>query len=476
MKLPIGALAALAVAVTGCAPGAPPAPAPGRPGSVVLVIGDGLGPSQITFARDLLLAPGERFSFERLPVTGMMTTWATDAEVTDSAAAATAMAAGVKTYNEGTGVDPDGRPLVTLTDRAAEAGWRVGYVTTSEITHATPASFYAEVADRHEYDSIAAQLVARMPAVAIGGGRRNFLPREAGGRRSDGRDLLIEAREAGIAVATDPAGLAAAADRRPARLLAVLAHRHLPFQLDRPPGDPLPDLAALTRLALDLLSPAGEPFFLVLEGARIDHAAHHADPGGVAAEIADLDRAVEVVLAHQRAHPELLVVLTADHATGGLAINDTVDREALRRQHGSLDAVTRALRDGEEMTPAEAGERIGLGPVPAEVLERVAEDEDGHRAERLIGLALAERLGITWTPRIDSTRTGGHTGEDVPLYAGGPGAERFGGALDNTDVGRRLAELLGWGVLNPEVEPLQARWGGPPAPAAAAGSPGPAAP
>jgi alkaline phosphatase len=426
---------------------------------VVLVIGDGMGPSQITFARDLLLAPGERFAFESLPVTGLMTTWSTTNAVTDSAAAATAMAAGVKTYNEGTGVDPAGRSLVTLADRAAAAGWKVGYVTTSEITHATPASFYAEAADRHEYDSISAQLVERMPAVAIGGGRSRFLPGSAGGKRHDGRDLLAEARWAGIAVVTDPRRLAAAAAGRPDRLLAVLAGGHLPYRLDRPADDPIPDLAALTRVALDLLSGDGGPFFLMVEGGRIDHAAHTTDPGGTAAELADLDRAVAAVLEHQRAHPEVLVVLTADHATGGLAVNDSVDWELIRRQHGSVDAVTDAIRGGERLTPAEIDARIGLGPVPAEVIDSVADYPDEHVAERFLGLALSERNGITWIPRIDSTdATGGHTGEDVPLYAGGPGAERFCGALDNTDVANRIAELLGWAPLNPGIEPPRVRW------------------
>jgi alkaline phosphatase len=439
---------ALAAALAAAALAAACSPAGSdRPRAVVFLIGDGLGPSQVTFSRDLLLGQGERFAFESLPVTGIVSTWSASNLVTDSGAAATAMAAGVKTTNQAVGVAPDGAPLRSIAERAQEAGWRVGYVTTTEITHATPAAFYASVPNRYlDVAEIASQLLEHRPDVALGGGLAHFLPTDDGGARRDGRDLVEEAKAAGYTVLTRGTPLP---DPPPEQVLGLYAWGHLAYVLDDrelPPERRDPALAVLAKTALAVLERGGKPFFLMVEGGRIDHAAHSFDAHGTAVETMEFDRAVEVVLDFQKRRPETLVLLTADHATGGLAINDYTNWEAVRGQQASVDWLAEQVRNagaGPDLVLAKTGVTVTDAD-----LDPVRLDPDSYESKRHLARLLAAAYGVTWIPRVDPVDTKGHTGEDVVLYAGGPGAERFGGAYDNTDIAKRLAEVLGWGPLN----------------------------
>lgn len=469
LAVPAAALAtvalAVALAVAACdrAPRHPPTPAPapvaavgaGRPASVILIIGDGFGPSQLTLARDFAFGPGGgRFRLELMPVLGLATTHSASNAVTDSAAAATALFAGVKTDNRYVGLDAAGAPARSLADAAADAGWRVGIVTTTTVAHATPAAFYAHLDDRYRYAEIAEQLVAAPPDLVVGGGRADLLPAAAGGEREDGRDLVAEARAAGHTVWTEPrwrAGGAATAADFP--LLVLLADDHLRFQLDQdavpePARDP--SLAELTGFALETLGGVGEPFLLLVEGGRIDHAAHDFDAAGVGRETMAFDAAVGTVLDYLERHPETLVVLTADHATAGLAINDFIDWPALHRQRASVETMARRVQSGE--ADAAYLEAMTGFPWSTDEVATVRAASDKYDARRRLGRLLGERNGVTWIPRLGGPgSTRGHTGEDVPVFAAGRGAERFRGLLDNTEIALRTAELLGWTVAGSPV-------------------------
>ncbi|HVS03307.1 MAG TPA: alkaline phosphatase [Thermoanaerobaculia bacterium] len=439
LLLGAAALAALAVALL--------AMRPERPRAVVLCIGDGLGASQITFARLLARGAGGRFAFESLPVVGLVSTWSASNAVTDSGAAATTLATGVKTSNRAIGVDAAGRSLDSLADLARDQGWRVGYVTNTTLTHATPAAFYGEALHRYDdTESLALQLLASAPEVALGGGAEDFLPPTQQGARRDGRDLLAEAAAAGYAVWTQPPERLP--QPLPRRLLGIFAPDHLAFELDRRHGDAgagQPTLEWMTRLALSILGDDGEPFFLLVEGGRIDHAAHSFDAAAMVPEVEAFDAAVGAVLEFQRRRPDTLVLVTADHATGGLTINDYVDWRSFARQRASIEAVTDAVRHpSRPLDLAGMAASSGLQDARPEHLDEIRATADDHDAKRVLGRLLAAERGVTWTPRVNPEDTKGHTGEDVPLYAGGPGAERFGGALDNGDLPLRLRELLGW--------------------------------
>src|SRR5690606_11225407 len=246
-----------------------------------------------------------------------------------------------------------------------------------------------------------------------------------------GRDLLAELGALGYAVATDRAGydgLTAA----PAA--ALLAPSHLAYEIDRDETDE-PSLAELTRKALDLLSAseAGRErgFFLMVEGSRIDHAAHGNDPAGTAHDVLAYDAAVAAVLDFAQADGRTLVVSVADHETGGLTLGrDDVYQwypEALARMTASADGMAERMDAGEDPY---AVLREGLGVDSLTAAETAAVRAATGRARYAVLTDLASRrAGVGWT-------TGGHTGVDVNLYRFGPGSERLHGQMANDAVGR----------------------------------------
>jgi alkaline phosphatase len=421
---------------------ASPPPAPPAPHAVVMLIGDGFGFSQLTLARLALAGKGGRLGMEAMPATGIVSTWSASNAVTDSGAGSTAFGSGVKTDNQYIGLDPQRRPTRSLGEIAKAAGWRVGYVTTTRITHATPACFYAHHDDRYDEEAIAAQLIAADVDLALGGGLSNFLPASVGGARRDGRDLLEEAKRTGWKVIERGSPLAWDGG---GKLLGLFAHGHLAYALDDrnyPVERRDPSLASLTRLALDGLAQDGKPFFLLVEGGRIDHAGHDFDAAGVVAESKGFDEAVVTTLAWAREHPATLVVLTADHATGGLAINDFARIDDLSRQKASVAWMASQIRNagaGVELLAS----RTGYDDWSKEDVEALRSAPDSYEASRRLGAQLALRNGLTWVPRVNDDDTHGHTGEDVPIFAFGPGAGRFSGVLDNTEIPRRMAALAG---------------------------------
>ncbi|MFI0260592.1 alkaline phosphatase [Streptomyces sp. NPDC017056] len=350
-----------------------PSPAPARaahgaddPTNVILLIGDGMGDSEITLARNYTVGATGRLAMDRLPVTGASLTSSVDEHgrpdyVTDSAAGATAWATGRKTVNGRVSKTPDtDRPLPTLLELAQRQGHATGSVTTASVTDATPAALTAHVTDRSckgpadmaecptdtlargGAGSIAEQSVARRPDVLLGGGAGVFGQTIAQGPHQ-GRTVLQQARASGYQVVRDRAELAAARPGKP--VLGLFADESVPVEWSgrpaavggtapqrcarnaaRPAGTP--DLAESTRAALRLLTagrgvadggPAGtgakkgKGFFLQVEGASIDDKDHDADPCGQIGETAAFDRAVAAALEFAAGHPRTLVIVTADH-------------------------------------------------------------------------------------------------------------------------------------------------------------------
>jgi alkaline phosphatase len=294
------------------------------------------------------------------------------------------------------------------------------------------------VPDRNAEDAIAAQMIKHGIEVLLGGGSRNFLPEESGGRRGPGDDLLAAARRAGITVVTDRDGLAAAG---PGPLVGLFASSHMSYALDRDPARE-PSLPEMTRAALDRLKDDPDGFFLMVEGSRVDHAAHDHDAAAAAREAIEFDATVAVALAFARSDRRTLVVATADHETGGLSLGRSVDGASIYAWSAEL---LRAARRSAEAMAA----RIERGASPREVLAEDAGVSDvteaeaaalaGARGDALsvaIGEAVSRRARIGWT-------TLGHTAVDVPVWAFGPGAERLRGVRANDALGRDIAACLG---------------------------------
>ena len=405
-------------------PGGTTGPVPGPPArNVILVVGDGAGDALLHLARLTGQGPDGRLAVDALPASARVLTHSADSLVTDSAAAATAMATGHKTVNGAVGVDPQGRPLATVLERAQAAGKATGLVTTSFLADATPAAFAAHVPDRDDTTTIAAQILAAGVDVLLGGGEEDFLPVEEKGchplpgRRSDGRNLLAEARQRGYTVICRPAELEGLRVRPGMRVLGLFADKELYPLLYGSQGVPVrtgvpaqpaldglapgwvepavPTLAAMTRRALDVLARDPDGFFLLVEEEGTDGFGHAGLIEGAIAAAQGLDAAVGVALDFARRHPDTLLLVTGDHETGGLSIP--------------------GRGDGYSSDP-----KLPCPP-PARPL------------------ATPQGQGFCAASAVPN-----HTGAPVPLLALGPGAQRVDGLLDNTDVARIIAAAFGW--------------------------------
>ena len=282
------------------------------PRNVILMIGDGMGTGQVLAAQLSRHGEAGRLNMQQMPVSALIETDNAAGKTTDSAAASTALATGVKTANGVLGLDPEGRPLRTILQALRDKGMAVGLVTTTTISHATPAGFAARVNSRKLEPRIAEQLIASGAHVLMGGGLENFLPKSAkGSKRSDERDLVKEARARGYQVALNPREFASLKD---GRILALLQMGGLST------NPPEPSLAELTARAIRALDATGKGFFLMVEGGQIDWECHANRLEGAIDQTLKFDDAVGRALEFARRDGRTLVIVTADHETGGLTV------------------------------------------------------------------------------------------------------------------------------------------------------------
>ena len=274
--------------------------------NVIYMIGDGMGLPQV-FAT--MLATGEDMSFQQFPYIGIVDTRSASNDITDSAAGGTALACDKKTKNGMVGMDVDTLPMVSVLDALADQGKSTGIVVTCYSGHATPADFYAKVPQRKMYEDIAIQMAESDKLnVMIAGGRKHF------DHRQDSVNLLERMEnELGWKVYDTLADIDTACMK-----YAVLAAKgHMPKAPER--GDFLPEGV---KTALKTLSQNENGFFLMVEGSQIDFACHAYDSANMVEETVDFDKAVKVALDFAKADGNTLVVVTADHETGGLTMID----------------------------------------------------------------------------------------------------------------------------------------------------------
>ncbi len=273
--------------------------------NVIFVVGDGMGLSQITAGN---YANNNKSVFERFPIVGVQKTHSADDLITDSAAGATAFSTGEKTYNGAIAVDQNKNPLQTLFEEAEAQGYETGLAVTSTITHATPACFYAHDDDRNHYEAIAEDLALSQVDVAIGYGLDQF------NARQDGRDLVRVMTERGIRVHTKLDDLRI---QKKTRQMVLLPGVEPPRAKQRP----FDYLRTASMKAIEQLEANKAPFFLVVEGSQIDWGGHANDSDWIVDEMLDFDRTLNAILDWAEQDGETLVVVTADHETGGYAIN-----------------------------------------------------------------------------------------------------------------------------------------------------------
>ena len=373
--------------------------APAR--SAIFFIGDGMGPQIVSIVKIYAERSLERdlnmVHVANTGTTGYVTTHSEDRMVTDSAASGTAMATGHKTNNGMVGVAPDGEAVANLFEMAVLAGKSVGVVTTTSVTDATPAAFLAHAVSRQMHFDIAAQIVESDAAVVMGGGWRFFMPPDKG-KREDGVDLSeaaglkdiavveyyprMEGGLQGFDVALDRDEMMAASGDR---LLGLFAGGVLPFERVRN-TEKVPSLAEMTVKALEVLSGDPEGFILVVEGGRIDHAEHENSISDAVEDFLAFDDAIGEGMAYQATDSKVTLVVSADHDCGGPAITAS-----------------------------------GYGYPSYNQVDKIA--DEGCRF-------------IRWV-------SGDHTATMVPVFARGPGADRFSGIQSNTELHDDLASMLG---------------------------------
>jgi alkaline phosphatase len=470
------------------------APAAQRPRHIIHLVSDGMSLGTLTCADHFAQATrGRGLAWLKLHgQPGVSSAWVNmrslNSLVTDSSAASSSWGSGSRVKNGAVNLLPDDRELKPICSVLGEVGWARGLVTTTEITHATPAGFAANTDDRGKAETIAVQYLERRLDVLLGGGRKFFEPKQ----RQDKRDLLADYAAAGYAVfKTKAEFLQAPLDKR---WLGVFASSHLPFTIDHQASQRLlaevPTLAEMTNAALRRLE-AAPHFLLQVEGGRVDHAAHNSDAAAALRDQVAFDEALEVCLDFQRRQPDTLLVITTDHGNSNLGLNGMGDNYAASSQHfarvcqvrrslaelwedikkaadstGQIElktGKTTTKRDVFGVDPAKLGalieEATGYQVPTAKTvwLSRFLAGKEEPLYDQMnaplaqLGQLLANHLGIGWTGTS-------HTADYVPLLALGPGAERFRGFLQNVQVFEHYMALAGVDFRNPSV-PLLAECG-----------------
>ncbi len=448
------------------------------PKYIILLIGDGLGFSQRQIAEyynQTVSKVDGQLSMNQLPIAGVNTTHSANSLITDSAAAGTALASAVKTNNGVIGKDADLNDVKTLVELAEEKGLATGLVSTTRLTHATPAAFASHNESRGNENEIAEDLLASGVDFFAGGGLRYFIPQGYStnttdysdatikSKRKDDRDLVKEFEDKGYTIFIGRKGTDAfetATFNEGDQVFAAFTYSHMPYEIDRVNSySELPSLADMTDKALDLLSTDEDGFFLMVEGGRIDHAAHANDAASMVQDVLAFDEAVESALDFYRNHKdETLVLVVGDHETGGLGLGmDThgyfVDVKALEsvkmssadllsyksdiKYSGDRDALMRTLETSFGLNDLTEAEIMKLNTaMSAQDKGQTFGYYDADPVPMTVAHILSTRANIFWTTTI-------HTSTAIPLTTIGVDSNKFLGYVDNTDISKTLADIMG---------------------------------
>jgi len=427
-----------------------------KPKNIIMVIADGMGPAYTTSYRYFNDDPAteliEETIFDRL-VIGTSSTYPASISglVTDSAAAATALASGIKTYNGAIGLDVNKKSAETVLEFAKTQGKKTGIVVTSQINHATPAAYLAHNKSRQNYNAIADSYIDNgiKADVYFGGGWQYFL-------RAD-RNLVDEFKAAGFQYIDNYNLLADLDADKP--VIGLFGNVGLPWALD----DNEPHrLSTMTKAAIKQLE-NDQGYFMLIEASQVDWAGHANDISAAMAEMTDLAITMEYLEKYAHQHPDTLVILTADHSTGGLTVGANGKYEwnpdILRTMNQSPSAIATLLGKS-KITQEYVSKLLNFSVTESEVtqiqqakayaIEQLANYNQLNNDDRvkvkkpsknkMISTAITKLIDLKtntgWT-------SGGHTAIDVPVHALGKNSEMFAGQLDNTDIANNIFKLLG---------------------------------
>ncbi len=438
---------------------------------VFYFIGDGMGVNQVngTEMYRAELQNGrigvEPLLFTQFPVGTMASTFSATNSVTDSAAAGTALSTGVKTYNGAIGLDEQKKPIQTIAEQAKKAGKKVGVATSVSVDHATPAAFYAHQPNRSMYYEIATDLPKADFDFYAGSG---FLKPTTTADKKEAPSIFPMFEEAGYTLARGYNDFKAKAPQAKKMILIQEEGANascLPYAIDRKEGDLT--LAQITESAIEFLTKEkNKGFFLMVEGGKIDWACHANDAATVFNEVVDMDEAIKVAYEFYKKHPkETLIVITADHETGGIVLGNgkyELNLKALQYQKSSTDVLSAQISElrkaknnkvsWEDMKSFLADKMGFWKEVPISWKQEkklrdefeksfvdnktVFEESLYSKNEPMAARAkeiMDEIAMISWA-------SGSHSAGYVPVFAIGAGSQLFGGKIDNTEIPKRIAK------------------------------------
>ncbi len=446
---------------------------PKQPKYIFYFIGDGMSFNHILGAEQYnTIKEGkneiERFNFSRFETRNFVTNYSTSNPVTDSAAAGTALATGVKTANSFIGVDAEGNELRTLADVASERGYMVGLVTNVGINHATPSCFYGHTSDRFGFPKLIDDYIASDVAFIAGSTIMDMKsgPQDPKYSPVTTAELAERIRKAGINLTLDVEEAAKTSGKRVALVANDKKNEHVPYVIDRK-GDEEHTLLNHSKAAIEFLSrEAKDGFFLMIEGGKLDYAAHEQDAVTTFCEVNEFAQAVQLALDFAKQHPdETLIVVTSDHETGGMSLgwdHYEIRMNMLMAQKTSAVQLTKIMqqmraegkrnwKDYKQLL----SDHFGLWshvPITAEE-ERLLKDDfyniflkygpmvDGlyNKSEFIVYHAiriLNKHASIDWTSMY-------HTGMYTPIFTKGVGEKKFLECRDQTDIPKTIAKLIG---------------------------------
>ena len=443
---------------------------------VFYFIGDGMGVNQVNGTEMYLAEQEGRIGvkpllFTSFPVASMATTFSATNSVTDSSAAGTALATGAKTYNGAIGMDDNKSVLQSVAERAKKSGKKVGVTTSVSVDHATPAAFYAHQAQRSSYYNVGLDLIKANYDFYAGSDFLDPTNKKGGDGSSESLYTLVD--KAGYSVARgykDYQKKAKKSDKmillQPSSATDVSA---IPYAIDRKKGDMT--LAEITRAGINFLSKdLSKGFFLMVEGGKIDWACHSNDAATAFNEVVDLDDAIKVAYEFYKKHPnETLIVVTADHETGGIVLGTgkyALNLKALQYQKHSADGLSRRISElrkskGNKVTWEDMkeflGEEMGFWkqfPISWEQEKKLRDEFEQSFVRNKVVFAesmysKSEPMAARAKEVMDQISmvgwvSGGHSAGYVPVFAIGAGSQLFGEKIDNTEIPKRIAKAAGY--------------------------------
>jgi alkaline phosphatase len=413
--------------------------------NVIVLVPDGMNATAVTLTR---WYQGSPLTMDQI-LTGAVKTYAANSLITDSAPAATAFATGFKS-NAGfisvlpsvidvpktvTVSDADKfRPVATVLEAAKLLGKATGLIATSNIQHATPAGYSAHWPNRNDFNEIGEQQVYQGIDVVFGGGKQYLLPVNQGGKREDNENLIEVLKGMGYDFVENTVDMN---NSKASKIWGMFANDAMAYDFDRNP-EKEPSLAEMTRKALSILSKNPKGFFLFVEGSKVDWAAHANDPIGVISDVLAFDAAVKVALDYAKTNKNTLVLAFTDHSTGGMSIGNTQTNsgydnlklskviDPLKKANLTGEGVEKQLNPDKSNIADVMNSRYGVSDLTSEEIKSIKNAKPGS-LNYVVGPILSKRSSIGWT-------TTGHNGEDIFLYAYGPGKPT--GLIDNTEIAR----------------------------------------